>query len=134
MTSLEVERTIVDKLRSDIGGVKIEPSPSRPEEYVQKAAGGCLLVRYIGSTYTTTGGAIQQRFPRISIVAGAKSLRAMDGHHGALDIMEEALFSLTGFKIDGTHRLFPKSDLFVREEKGVWWYGIELETSSLHAR
>lgn len=129
MTPSEIEDFVVARLRDQLlTGLTVEAAPEDPGQYAVKGAKGCVLVRYISSAYTTPEQymLVQQRVSRVSVICGARSLRIREGHQGVLDIMQAAIQALTMLKLPDGGRTYVQDDEFIREEKGVWWYGFTL--------
>ena len=122
-----VERAIIDRLKSRLPDVLVEPFPDNPAEYRLTHPKGAVLVSFSGSTFSApdaTDVIVQDRKMEFDVTVATKNLRAQGAHQGAYVLLEATRIALTGYKIPGYTRIYPKRDGFIAEAGGTWQYGV----------
>lgn len=133
MRIAQIEDRILDMLKvqmKDLG--VIEAAPVDASTYEAKAAGGCVLVRFNGTRYedpppTPAPPPRGLRLISFVILCGSRSLRAVNAHRGAYEILEDARDAVAYRPIDpggglSSFWFYPSSEDFGLEKGGVWWY------------
>lgn len=127
---LDVQATLLARLKERISGVEIAPFPARPDQYRLTHRVGALLVAYSGSRYgdsQSTDAVIQVREQRwdINIVA-----RSLGDTSDALRLLDRARRAVTGLDLDaGPTR--PVSEQFLSHDEGVWTYALTVAVPTL---
>jgi hypothetical protein len=126
---IELEDSIVSILRTrfDGSGPIVEPTVDDVSTYDSLGARGCVLVRYIGESYTPQTGNLHVRTWRFMVMFGSKHFGRRTSDAGIYQLMDSARGILSGARIQADARtnpikLTPEAGGFIREQSGVWWY------------
>ena len=122
MTILEIEKAIINRLKSKIQGLEIDSFPEKPAEYRLLHAKGALLVRYGGCSYTerlATDFIVQDR--KINFEVNVV-MRHLTSHEGVYAYLDAVRIALTGFRPPHCGKMYPVREEFLTEEAGIWHY------------
>jgi len=128
----DLETQIVDRLKSRLTNIQVEPYPDRPAEYKLLHPTGAVLVHYQGSRYgkrRATDAVVQERRLEFGITVMARHLRV---HTGAYAILDSVCAILTGWKPAGYGKVYPLSDGFLSEDTGIWQYQMSFAVDSVN--
>jgi hypothetical protein len=137
-----IETAIVAQLAAQVGGIEIAHYPDRPESYRLTHRVGAALVQYLGAKYGAmldTAAIIQERTMEFGVTVMVRDLGWSYGGEpggpspGAYAILEAVRAALTGFRIPGCRKIYPRSERFVERDKqgGVWIYQISFGLSTV---
>ncbi|HUY28612.1 MAG TPA: Gp37 family protein [Candidatus Binataceae bacterium] len=137
-----IESAIVAQLQAQVGGIEIAHYPDRPESYRLVHRVGAALVQYLGAKYGAmldTAVIIQQRVMEFGVTVMMRDLgwnygAEADGPSpGAYSILEAIRAALTGFRIPGCRKIYPRAERFVERDKqgGVWVYMISFALATV---
>ncbi|MHB8382575.1 MAG: Gp37 family protein [Candidatus Binataceae bacterium] len=137
-----VEVAIVAQLAARITGVEVAHYPDQPESYRLTHRIGAALVQFLGSKYNPmldTAAIIQERVMEFGITVMMRDLGwnygagASGPSPGAYAVIEAIRAALTGFRIPGCRKLYPRAERFVEREKqgGIWIYLITFALSTV---
>ncbi|HVA80969.1 MAG TPA: Gp37 family protein [Candidatus Binataceae bacterium] len=137
-----IETAIVAQLQSQVAGIEIAHYPDRPESYRLVHRVGAALVQYLGAKYGAmldTAAIIQERVMEFGVTVMMRDLgwnygAEADGPSpGAYSILEAIRAALTGFRIPGCRKIYPRAERFVERDKqgGVWIYIISFGLATL---
>jgi hypothetical protein len=128
----DLETQIVDRLKSRLTNIQVEPYPDRPAEYKLLHPTGAVLVHYQGSRYgkrRATDAVVQDRRLEFGVTVLARNLRV---HTGAYAILDAVCSALTGWQPGGYGKIYPLSDGFLSEETGIWQYQMSFALDALN--
>ncbi len=120
----DIEQSIIDRLKEQIGGIPVEAFPEKPSEYRLRHANGVLLVVYRGSKYSDSQGAgvtVQARQQEWDVVIVSRNLRS---HTSAYDLLDQVRAALSGYRPVTAEVMVPVREAFINEVNGIWQYGI----------
>ncbi|HYB92395.1 MAG TPA: Gp37 family protein [Candidatus Binataceae bacterium] len=137
-----IESAILAQLGSQINSIEIAHYPDRPESYRMTHRIGAALVQYKGAAYgeqLDTAAIIQERKLEFEVTLMMRDLGwsyggdASGPSPGAYAAIEAVRAALTGFRVPGCRKMFPKSEKFVERDRqgGVWIYAITFALSTL---
>ena len=115
----EAETAIVEKLKSDIPDLAVEPFPENVKDYELIHPIGAVLVSYDGSNYTNPRLEQQARMVEFSAIVIVRNLRS---HHGAYKTLECVRQSVTNDLYIENMKLYPLSEKFLFVEDDKWHY------------
>lgn len=124
MTIAEIERGIIERLKSRLTDIQVLAFPEKPAEFNLTHPKGAVLVSYAGSTFSepvATDLVLQDRKVEFSIFLLFRSLR---GHDGAYRYLDSIRLILTGFRIPPAGKIYMVKEEFLGENAGVWSYGM----------
>ena len=122
MRTSALVQSVIDRLRTAVGGVDVREFPDNIRTFTLTHPVGALLVRYTGSEYDSlkiSQIVAQKRKPLIEVVIVARSLLA---GAGAYDILDDTKNALRGFAPEGKDRMRLVTDGFLSEMHGIWAY------------
>ena len=116
MIMTEVETAIVEKLKTDITDLAVEPFPDNVKDYELIHPNGAVLVSYEGSNYTNPRLEQQARMIEFDVIVIVRNLRS---HLGAYETLERVRQSITNDLYIENMKLYPLSEkfLFVDDDK-----------------
>jgi hypothetical protein len=137
-----IETAIVAQLTAQIGGIEIAHYPDRPESYRLTHRVGAALVQYLGGKYGAmrdTAAIIQERVMEFGVTVMMRDLGWNYGAEpggpspGAYAILEAIRAALTGLRIPGCRKIYPRAEKFVERDQqgGVWIYLITFALSTV---
>jgi len=137
-----IENAILGQLGSQLNWIDIAHYPDRPESYRMTHRVGAALVQYKGATYgeqLDTAAIIQERKLEFEVTLMMRDLGWSYGGDpngpspGAYATIEAVRAALTGFRVPGCRKMFPKSEKFVERDRqgGVWVYAITFALSTV---
>jgi len=137
-----IESAIVAQLAAQVGGIEVAHFPDRPESYRLTHRVGAALVQYLGAKYGAmrdTAAIIQERVMEFGVTVMMRDLGWNYGAEpggpspGAYAILEAVRAALTGLRIPGCRKLYPRGEKFVERDKqgGVWIYMITFALSTV---
>ena len=132
MSIRNIESAIVNKLKTDITNLKVEPYPDNTAEYLLKHSKGVILVHYNGAKFKKSvlePVIAQECILTWDIILICRNLRNNDGVYDNLDKIRE---SLTGLKPDNCEKMYPTEENFISEHNGIWQYGIRFQITTKH--
>lgn len=117
----EIESAIIEKLKSDIPDLSVEPFPDNVKDYELIHPKGAVLVSYEGSSYTNPRLEQQARMIEFDVIVIVRNLRS---HLGAYDTLERVRQSITNDFYVENLKLYPLSEKFLFVEEDKWHYEI----------
>ena len=137
-----IETAIVAQLAAQVAGIEVADYPDRPESYRLTHRVGAALVQYLGAKYGAmrdTAAIIQERVMEFGVTVMMRDLGWSYGAEpsgpspGAYAILEAVRAALTGFRIPGCRKTYPRAERFVERDKqgGVWIYLITFALSTM---
>lgn len=135
ITSIEADIKL--RLEADLSsegfdslGCKVESFPDKPDVQTLKmlaAAGGAVVVRYVGSKYGGRRGGQQDRFPHFELMIISESLAASGRHLGGYKLLDLVIARIVGFVPPGClSGAIVVSDSFIDQGFGVWQYAVTI--------
>jgi hypothetical protein len=115
----EIESTIIEKLKTDISDLSVEPFPDNVKDYELIHPKGAVLVSYEGSNYTNPRLEQQARMIEFDIIVVVRNLRS---HLGAYESLERVRQSITNDLYIENMKLYPLSERFLFVEDDKWHY------------
>ena len=127
---LNIENSINQKIKDEISGYSIESFPANVRDYLVNFVHpkGAVLINYAGSKFSdpdNPNSNAQTRTLEFDIYVVQRNLKTNRDVYPLLEIVKE---TLTGFEPEGCLKMYPVSDDFVLEEKGVWVYVMKFNT------
>lgn len=124
LTIANIEKAIIERLKTKIKGLEIIGFPERPAEYRLIHPKGAILVSYAGATYSepqSVNAIVQERKMEFDVTVVMRHLRT---HEGAYQYLEDVRRALSGYRISGCSKMYPLRERFLSEENGIWQYNI----------
>ena len=124
-TLKEMQADLLERVKSGITTMSVEPFPDKPADYKLLHPVGAVLVRYNGGSYSQPGGmgfVRQDRRLDWELVVVTRSLNKGDG--AAYPILDALRVLLTGYRLPDCDKLFPFKEEFLDEDNGIWQHTI----------
>ena len=115
----EIENAIVEKLKTDISDLSVEPFPDNVKDYELIHPKGAVLVSYESSNYTNPRLEQQARMIEFDVIVIVRNLRS---HLGAYQTLERVRQSITNDLYIENMKLYPLSERFLFVEDDKWHY------------
>jgi ribosomal protein S8 len=132
MTTQEIEKAIIDKLKENITDLKVEGFPEDLERFQFTHPKGMINVQYYGAKYdssmTNNLQFISQK-KRLQFFISV-SLRSLRTHTGVYTYLDAVRNILTGYKIADSSiltKMYPIEEQFVNWNENIWTYAIIFE-------
>lgn len=127
---LNIENSINQRLKENISAYLVESFPANIRDYLVNFTHpkGSVLINYAGSKFSEADNPnsnAQTRTLEFDIYVVQRNLKSNRGVYPLLELVKT---SLTGFEPEGCMRMYPVSDDFVLEEKGIWVYVMKFNT------
>ncbi|MFT0531605.1 Gp37 family protein [Castellaniella hirudinis] len=141
VSTQDILQAVVDRLTDQLGNLlAVDFFPDRPEDYELNHVDGALLVSYGGGQFSAppasglsapalpARSAPQKRTLKFVVTL---LVRALNGDHGAAEMLDAARGALRGFRPPGCARpLWFTQETPLGAAGGVWQYAIELATET----
>lgn len=125
----EIENAIIEKLKTDITDLAVEPFPDNVKDYNLIHPKGAVLVSYEGSNYTNPRLEQQARMIEFDVIVVVKNLRS---HLGAYETLERVRQSLTNGLYIENMKLYPLTERFLFVEDDRWYYEMRFMLPTVH--
>lgn len=125
----KIESAIIEKLKSDIPDLSVEPFPDNVKDYELIHPKGAVLVSYEGSNYTNPRLEQQARMIEFDVIVIVRNLRS---HLGAYDTLERVRQSITNDFYVENLKLYPLSEKFLFVEEDKWHYEMRFMLPSVY--
>lgn len=121
MNAEELETAIIDKIEAL--GIAAKTYPQNPGNYIPSVFPVEVLVRYVGSYYSSSDitGTQKERRQKVEIVAVGTELRGKDGIYDWLDRIRIELEGLVLMNAGGPLEL--EAEELMEEHNGTWQFG-----------
>lgn len=134
MTIDELEQGML-KLIEDtvtVSAVEKRIAPDLQDGYETAAATGCILVRYLRSTYeAVSGGRFAKRTVQFEIDCGARSQAMENQQVGVREIAQEVMEKTAWKKIPGSpFMVSPAEDIALGVQVGAHWHRVTLNATA----
>lgn len=125
----EVEDALVEKVKELIEplGIKVEPFPDNPDNYVVTHPKGAVLVINKGGSYKapeTTSKHVQKRVLAFDLIVMVKNLRQ---HQGAYEVIDALANGIAGWK--SPHSIYGarlEREAFIDRSASVWTWNLTI--------
>lgn len=117
----DIEAAIVNKLKTDITDLAVEPFPDNVKDYKLIHPKGAVLVSYESSNYTNPRLEQQARMLEFDVIIIVRNLRS---HLGAYETLDRVRQSLTNGLYIENMKLYPLTERFLFVEDDKWYYEI----------
>jgi Gp37 protein len=142
---LELEKAIIERLKSQIPAVRISPLPLDPAQIGVPVSGSQIWVAYkrssFGSVKSATSNPVKSpsvdRTIYFELIIRCQQLQ-IEGHEVAYPIIDGVLNALSGWMPEAIHRsravtrpFYPTEDGFTNMGAGLWVYSITFAIDSI---
>jgi len=132
VSTLLIIKSVIDRLKVKCPKLEVVDFPERPADYRLNHPKGALLVSFAGSRFTSssaTHAIIQERNITISVTV---VVRQLNGHDGAIAVLDGARQALIGFKPEScVKKISAVSEKFIAETAGIWQYALDVQTTDM---